>query len=146
MPCLSVICISASFTVLSNVEMPKTLITVMEARNIHSSIFWFSFTAYDGKVPSRPSVPQENSSPRHYSLKPQPEQPVITHVSISSQLLILASDWITVQNSGCQCYIRTLLFEKIYIFCLNIIYSMPEHMHYPTGPVFGWTCLQTIDK
>ncbi|RXN08252.1 ralBP1-associated Eps domain-containing 2-like isoform X2 [Labeo rohita] len=45
--------------------------------------------AYDGKVPGRPSVSQENSSPSHYSLKPQPEQPVITRVSISSFLNLI---------------------------------------------------------
>ncbi|XDV46453.1 hypothetical protein PO909_014346 [Leuciscus waleckii] len=43
--------------------------------------------AYDGKVPSRPGVPQENSSPRHYSLKPQPEQPVITRVGSVERLV-----------------------------------------------------------
>ncbi|XP_073678835.1 ralBP1-associated Eps domain-containing protein 2 [Garra rufa] len=42
---------------------------------------------YDGKVQGRPSVPQENSSPSHYSLKPQPEQPVITRVASVERLV-----------------------------------------------------------
>ncbi|XP_016310250.1 ralBP1-associated Eps domain-containing protein 2-like isoform X1 [Sinocyclocheilus anshuiensis] len=43
--------------------------------------------AYDGKVPGRPSVPQENSSPSHYSLKLQSEQPVITRVASVERLV-----------------------------------------------------------
>ncbi|XP_039508647.1 ralBP1-associated Eps domain-containing protein 2 isoform X2 [Pimephales promelas] len=43
--------------------------------------------AYDGKVASRPSVPQENFSPSHYSVKPQPEQPVITRVGSVERLV-----------------------------------------------------------
>ncbi|XP_016423103.1 ralBP1-associated Eps domain-containing protein 2 [Sinocyclocheilus rhinocerous] len=43
--------------------------------------------AYDAKVPGRPSVPQENSSPSHYSVKLQPEQPVITHVASVERLV-----------------------------------------------------------
>ncbi|KAL1250365.1 hypothetical protein QQF64_021370, partial [Cirrhinus molitorella] len=42
---------------------------------------------YDGKVPGRPCVPQENSSPSHYSLKPHPEQPVITRVASVERLV-----------------------------------------------------------
>ncbi|XP_051515514.1 ralBP1-associated Eps domain-containing protein 2-like isoform X7 [Myxocyprinus asiaticus] len=36
--------------------------------------------AYDGKLLSRSSVPQENSSPSHYSIKLQSEQPAIARV------------------------------------------------------------------
>ncbi|XP_042606280.1 ralBP1-associated Eps domain-containing protein 2 isoform X2 [Cyprinus carpio] len=43
--------------------------------------------AYDGKVAGCPSVPQENSSPSHYSLKLQPEQPVITRVASVERLV-----------------------------------------------------------
>ncbi|XP_052450499.1 ralBP1-associated Eps domain-containing protein 2 isoform X2 [Carassius gibelio] len=42
---------------------------------------------YDGKVAGRPSVPQENSSPSHYSLKVQSEQPVITRVASVERLV-----------------------------------------------------------
>ncbi|XP_059384321.1 ralBP1-associated Eps domain-containing protein 2 isoform X1 [Carassius carassius] len=42
---------------------------------------------YDGKVAGRPSVPQENSSPSHYSLKVQSEQPVITSVASVERLV-----------------------------------------------------------
>ncbi|XP_051515509.1 ralBP1-associated Eps domain-containing protein 2-like isoform X2 [Myxocyprinus asiaticus] len=37
-------------------------------------------SAYDGKLLSRSSVPQENSSPSHYSIKLQSEQPAIARV------------------------------------------------------------------
>ncbi|XP_059397073.1 ralBP1-associated Eps domain-containing protein 2-like isoform X2 [Carassius carassius] len=40
--------------------------------------------AYEAKVPGLPGVPQENSSPSHYSLRLQPEQPVATHVEVAS--------------------------------------------------------------
>lgn len=92
----SVICISVSFTVLWVNETPFCLSSPW---NVHS--LSLSFTAYDGKAPGRPSVPQENSSPSHYSLKLQSEQPVITRVSISSHLLVFASDWTIKYKSGC---------------------------------------------
>ncbi|XP_056305254.1 ralBP1-associated Eps domain-containing protein 2 [Danio aesculapii] len=43
--------------------------------------------AYDGKMAGRPSVPQENASPGHYSLKLQPEQPSITRVPSVERLV-----------------------------------------------------------
>ncbi|XP_005162468.4 ralBP1-associated Eps domain-containing protein 2 isoform X1 [Danio rerio] len=43
--------------------------------------------AYDGKMPGRPSVPQENASPGHYSFKLQPEQPSITRVASVERLV-----------------------------------------------------------
>ncbi|XP_016354252.1 ralBP1-associated Eps domain-containing protein 2 isoform X4 [Sinocyclocheilus anshuiensis] len=43
--------------------------------------------AYDAKVPGRPSIPQENSSPSYYSVKLQPEQPVITRVASVERLV-----------------------------------------------------------
>ncbi|XP_067301678.1 ralBP1-associated Eps domain-containing protein 2 isoform X3 [Pseudorasbora parva] len=43
--------------------------------------------AYDGKVPGRPSVPQENSSPSHYPLKAQPEQPLLSRVGSVERLV-----------------------------------------------------------
>ncbi|XP_026108075.1 ralBP1-associated Eps domain-containing protein 2 isoform X1 [Carassius auratus] len=40
--------------------------------------------AYEAKGPGLPGVPQENSSPSHYSLRLQPEQPVVTRVEVAS--------------------------------------------------------------
>ncbi|XP_051517968.1 ralBP1-associated Eps domain-containing protein 2-like isoform X3 [Myxocyprinus asiaticus] len=42
---------------------------------------------YDGKLPSCSSTPQENSSPSHYSIKLQSEQPAITRVPSVERLV-----------------------------------------------------------
>ncbi|KAL2089514.1 hypothetical protein ACEWY4_014202 [Coilia grayii] len=51
-----------------------------------------TLVGYEGKLPTRPTMHQENSSPSHYGLKPAPEQPSIARAQSNERLADRAAD------------------------------------------------------